>query len=132
MKIVFRPHHFLCTLGFQGIGYSPHFVENYKKIVEEIQKDEKLSIQVVVHEDSICKACPHQRIEGCSMEEKIQGLDARHAKILRLKQGDVLNWAEAKQRLKDHMTLDNFHQACSGCEWQPLGVCEAALKKLRI
>lgn len=131
MKLSFRPHHFLCTIGFQGIGYSPHFVENYKKIVEAIQKDEELLIQVVVSEDSICSACPHQSTQGCAVEEKIQGLDARHAQILRLKQGDILSWREAKQRLKDHMTLDGFHQACSGCEWKALGVCESTLKKLR-
>ena len=131
MKISFRPHHFLCTLGFQGKGYSPHFVENYKQIVEVIQKDEELPIQVVVHEDFICRACPHQDMGGCAVEEKIKGLDARHAQILRLKQGDVLSWREAKQRLRDYMTLEGFHQACSGCEWKELGVCESALKKLR-
>jgi len=131
MKITFRPHHFLCTIGFQGIGYSPRFVENYKQIVEAIQKDEELLIQVVVREDSICSACPHQSIEGCAVEEKIQGLDTRHAKILRIKQGDVVSWAEAKQRLKEYMTLEGFHQACSGCEWKALGICEAALKTLR-
>ena len=131
MKISFRPHHFLCTLGFQGKGYSPDFVENYQHIVDAIQKDEELAIQVVACEDSICRACPHQGEKGCRVEEKIQELDARHAQILRLKQGDLLSWAEAKKRLKDDMTLDGFHQACSGCEWKALGICEAALKKLR-
>lgn len=99
--------------------------------MDTLQKDEELPIQVVVREDSICRACPHQGTEGCTMEEKIQDLDGRHAQILRLKQGDILSWREAKQRLKEHMTLDRFRQACSGCEWQTLGVCEAALKKLR-
>lgn len=130
MEISFRPHHFLCTLGFQGVGYSSDFVENYQQIVDAIQKDEELPIQVVIRKDSICSVCPHQRVEGCAVEEKIQGLDARHAQILRLKQGDILSWAEAKQRLKDYMTLDEFHQACSGCEWKELGACETALKTL--
>lgn len=113
------------------MGYSPHFVENYSQIVDALQKDEERPLQVVAGEDSICVACPHQSTKGCAVEEKIQGLDARHSQILNLKPGDVLSWREAQQRLKDHMTLENFHQACAGCEWKTLGVCEDALKKLR-
>jgi hypothetical protein len=131
MKIAFRPHHFLCTLGFRGSGYSPHFVKNYTQIVEALQRDEELPIQVIEGADSICAACPHQSIEGCAVEEKIQGLDARHAHILNLKAGGVLSWKEAQQRLKDHMTIEAFHHACAGCEWKAWGVCEIALRKLR-
>lgn len=131
MKISFRPHHFLCTLGFQGVGYSPHFVENYNQIVEALQKNEELPIQVVEGKDSICRACPHQNGGSCSVEEKIQDFDSRHSQILHLKPGDMLSWKEAQQRLKEHMTLEDFHQACVGCEWKAWGVCETALKKLR-
>ena len=131
MKLTFRPHHFLCTLGFQGKGYSLHFVKNYSRIVEALQKNEELPIQVVGEKDSICKACPHQGIGGCAVEEKIQALDARHSKILNLKPGDILSWKAAQQRLKENMTLEKFHHACAGCQWKTLGACETALKKLR-
>lgn len=130
MKISFRPHHFLCTLGFQGEGYSPDFVKNYAQIVEALQKDEELPIQVVSGGDSICSACPHQGIRGCTVEEKIQRLDRCHSQILNLRSGDVVSWKEGQQRLKEYMTLENFHQACAGCEWKAWGVCEDALKKL--
>lgn len=66
----------------------------------------------------------------CTQEEKIQGLDHRHSQILGLTAGDVLNWRMAKKRLKDTMTIRRFHQACRGCEWKSLGVCEQALKDL--
>lgn len=130
MILSFRPHHFLCTIGFKGMGYSPSFVENYSQIMRALQQDDELSIQVVVREDSICAACPHQSLGNCIVEEKIQTLDANHGQILNLQPGDILSWREAKQRLKHYMTLEAFHKACAVCEWKSWGVCEKALKKL--
>ena len=51
--IKFRPHHFMCTLGFQGHGYSLGFVKNYKKIVEKLNLDETAMIEVVGNMDAI-------------------------------------------------------------------------------
>jgi hypothetical protein len=112
------------------MGYAPPFIENYMQIVDVLIKNEDTLIEVVAHKDSICKACPHLGTRGCSTEEKIQVLDRRHAQILNLKVGDHVSWKNVKQRLKDHMTLEQFHVACAGCEWKAWGVCEEALKKL--
>lgn len=131
MKVSFRPHHFLCTLGFQGVGYSPEFVQNYCHIVKALHENEELSIEVVPHVDSICDSCPHNERGLCKMEDKIQGLDARHAQVLGIAHGDILTWKEGKKRLKDKMTLEAFHRACTGCQWKDWGVCETALLKLR-
>jgi hypothetical protein len=131
MKLAFRPHHFLCTLGFQGKGYAPSFIKNYTDIVETLQKNEEFPIDVVAGFDSICAPCPHKGAIRCAKEEKIQGFDARHSQILEIVSGSILTWKESKQRLKEKMTLEAFHQACAGCEWKSLGVCEAALKKLQ-
>jgi hypothetical protein len=131
MKLSFRPHHFLCTLGFQGAGYSPHFVDNCKQLLDFLQKNEDAHIQVVSTGDSICKACPHLNETGCVSQQKIHSLDTHHAQILTLQPGDWVSWKEAKQRLKERMTLEKFHAACLGCEWKGRGVCEAALKELQ-
>lgn len=131
MKLSFRPHHFLCTLGFQGKGYSPKFVENYTQIAEALRENEELPIQVVSSSDSICGACPHQEEGVCTVEEKIQGLDARHSQILSIKPGDTLTWKMGQEYLKEKMTIEAFHHACQGCEWKSMGVCETALRKLR-
>lgn len=130
MIVKFRPHHFLCTLGFQGRGYSPEFIDNYKAIVEALQTNEELSIEVVPKEDSICGACPHLEKGVCEQEEKIQALDVRHLTVLGLQVGDVLTWKQACALLKEKMTMEAFHQACSGCSWKSLGICEAALRSL--
>lgn len=131
MNMAFRPHHFLCTLGFEGSGYSPAFIMNFSQIKQELVYDDQTFILVVEKGDSICSVCPHQSSTGCRVEAKIQSLDTRHAQILSLKPGDLLTWSEAKQRLARHMTLKKFHKACHGCEWKNLGICEAALIKLQ-
>ncbi len=131
MKLSFRPHHFLCTLGFQGKGYSPGFIKNYTQIVEALQDNEELPIEVVVNTDSVCKACPHHKEGECISEEKIQSLDARHSQVLGIYPGNVLSWREGKECLKEKMTLESFHRVCADCQWKAMGVCEDALKKLQ-
>lgn len=131
MNLSFRSHHFLCTLGFEGKGYSPDFVKNYTDVKEALQNNEELPIRVTPQLDSVCVACPHHREDGCETEEKIRALDDRHSRVLRLSPGDVLTWAEAKRRIKEYMTLAAFHEACQGCQWKSLGICEKALKAHR-
>jgi hypothetical protein len=131
MTLAFRPHHFLCTFGFQGKGYSPEFIENYKEVVKTLTLNENTSIQVVSQKDTICGPCPHLRQAGCDKEKKIQELDKHHLQILGIKVSQTLTWHEAKERIKEHMTLRAFHQACRSCSWKSLGLCEQALRELR-
>ena len=127
----FRPHHFLCTLGFEGKGYSPHFVNNYQAIVVTLTENPLTSILVVDKLDDICHACPHQRPkELCSKQQFIAKLDNAHQSILGIKAGQVITWQKAQQLIKSNMTLERFHQACEGCEWKSLGICEHALKRV--
>ncbi len=129
--ISFRPHHFLCTLCFQGKGYSPHFVANYEKIVQQLRTEEgdDTPIKVVRETDSICTACPHSRGTKCNTEESIVPLDEAHAAALGIKEGDILSWGEAKELIREKIDLEKFKSICSTCSWQPLGICERALTK---
>jgi hypothetical protein len=34
-----RAHHLLCMQGFQGSGYSPEFVENFIKILDQVHEN---------------------------------------------------------------------------------------------
>lgn len=133
MIIRFRPHHFLCTLGFQGKGYSPAFVANYQMIVDTLRQSEgdNILIHVVEKTDSICAPCPNKRDERCATQAKIDALDKAHAAILNIKVGDILSWGEAKKRIARQMTLEKFHTACAICPWKRLGVCEKALTELK-
>ena len=130
MSIKFRPHHFLCALGFEGKGYAPGFVANFAAIVAQLQDNDSTVIEVVGQADDICQPCPHRRGTRCASQEKINQLDQGHARVLTLQPGDQLTWREAKDRIKQHMSLNRFHQVCAGCEWKSLGVCEKQLTAL--
>lgn len=130
-KIQFRPHHFLCTLGFQGKGYSPNFVRNYKHIHKTLTDSPNTTIHIVDKTDSICSQCPFKQDSLCQNQTKIQALDKKHQKMLDLKIGSKISWAQAKQVIKEKATLEGFHQACSLCEWKKYGFCEKALKDLK-
>ncbi len=134
-KLTFRPHHFMCTLGFQGAGYSPGFVENFQAISDQLKGEggDEAVIEVTDHTDSICAACPHQQDAFCgSDEEFIQSLDRKHRSALELKTGDSITWGQAKKRIAANVNEDKFHEICQGCSWKDLGVCLEALKQLRL
>jgi uncharacterized protein len=128
--LTFRPHHFLCTLCFQGKGYSPNFIRNYKKIVNNLTGPggDRTPIQVVAITDAICAPCPNKQGLLCKTQEKIEQLDLAHSKALQLQAGDELTWDEAKQKIKQHITLPVFHNICAPCSWKQYGLCEAVLK----
>lgn len=130
--LTFRPHHFLCTLGFIGEGYSPAFIKNYTTIVKKLTRDENTPIKVSFGTDSICAACPEKLARDlCTSQKMIDMLDQAHASILSLKDGEVLTWRQAKGLILKKMTYKNFHYACKGCSWKNLGLCEKALRKLK-
>lgn len=128
-SIALRPHHFLCTLCFQGNGYSSDFINNYQHIVNKLHapSGDTVSINVVGQSDSVCTPCPHRRGQLCETQEKIDNLDTKHAHILHIKPGDKLTWGEAKSRIAKYMTLASFNTACAPCGWKALGICEATL-----
>lgn len=130
----FRPHHFFCTLGFEGKGYSEGFVKNFEAIADQLRKQgrsgDEIQIEVVAGSDSICAPCPNRAGEVCTTEEKISALDHAHSEILGIRPGDVLTWGEAKERLASRMSVDAHHSACAACSWRSMGVCEAALRRL--
>lgn len=131
----FRPHHFLCTLGFEGKGYSDEFVRGFQKIADSLRErgeaGDQTPIQVVAQTDAICEPCPNRTGKLCATEEKIQKLDQAHAAVLEIRSGDILTWGEAKTRIAEKMTTERFHASCAPCAWKGMGVCEAALNRLK-
>jgi len=129
--INFRPHHFLCTLCFQGKGYSPRFIANYEMIVKQLQtkNGDNTPIKVTRETDSICRACPHSRGAKCNTEETIVPLDDAHTVALGIKESDILSWGKAKELIREKIDLNKFKTICSTCSWQPWGICENALSE---
>ena len=128
MTLKFRPHHFFCTLGFQGKGYSPEFVENFAHIKESMTPE--TIITVTSKTDDICAPCPHRRGNLCGTQGKIERLDQAHAKALSLKEGDQLTWGEALGRLKK-LSQQDHQEICQGCQWLEFGICAKSLRNLK-
>jgi len=114
----------MCTLSFQGKGYSFAFVNNYQNIVNALT--DNTQIEVVHHTDDICSPCPHKEGLNCAQQAKIEMLDQQHQSALQLSQ-QSLTWKEAKALIKKNMTIEKFHHICSPCEWKKQGVCEKVL-----
>jgi len=127
-KILYRPHHFFCTLGFQGKGYSKDFIKNFSAIKQDLT-DETL-LKVTLKTDAICAPCPHRQGSLCDKQSKIETLDQAHADALGLSEGDEITWKEAQSRLAS-LTLDDHRRICKGCRWLDYGLCAQALHKLK-
>src|SRR3954471_8251269 len=99
----FRPHHFMCALGFEGKGYSEEFVRGFTEITSRLRSAEgdAIPVRVARATDSICAPCPSRRGELCETERKIQALDRGHASVLGLQTDEVLTWGEAKTRIAE-------------------------------
>ena len=131
--IRYRPHHFLCSLGFEGKGYSPEFTANMTAIVMgrlRAEGGETARIVVVTEADDICAPCPSRRGQACESATKIAALDAAHATALRLADGDELSWDEALDRMRA-LPDDILDDICGPCQWRSFGMCAAALKRLK-
>ncbi|MCC5958376.1 MAG: DUF1284 domain-containing protein [Rhodobacteraceae bacterium] len=130
--VQFRPHHFLCALGFQGKGYSGSFTQNMAAIVAQLRGPDggDTVIKVTAQADSICTPCPHRRGQSCVKVAQIAALDDRHAQALGLHAGQRLTWSDAKSRIRTHVPPGSLSDLCAGCQWLEFGLCEAALSEL--
>lgn len=130
--IHFRPHHFMCALGFRGSGYSSLFVDNFSNIMKVLNTNDghDITIKVVFEADKICAPCPNRRGKLCTEQDKIERLDKAHAAALQLQAGDIITWKEAKERIRHTINFDVFDQICEGCSWKSLGYCASALRNL--
>ncbi len=129
----YRPHHFLCSLGFEGKGYSPDFAANMTAIVMGRLRStggDATRITVTGSVDDICRPCPKRRGQLCTSQTKIDRLDAAHAAALSLAPGDTLTWGEGLRRIRAAVPPGSLKTLCAGCEWEPYGMCEAALVRL--
>ena len=129
----YRPHHFLCSLGFEGKGYSEGFTANMSAIVMgrlRTAGGEATVIEVTGGLDDICAPCPKNRGHACEVQARIDRLDAAHGAALGVRAGDRLTWGQAQERIRARVPPGSLKTICAGCEWEPFGMCEAALARL--
>lgn len=112
-----RPHHGLCTLFFEGKGYSEEFVENLWKVVRAFEED--VDINIVSGADDICSACPNKKSDcTCESEENVNSYDKKVLELIGLKEMDKISYNEFKEIVKDNIIKkDKLKDICSGCQW---------------
>lgn len=131
--IRFRPHHFLCALGFEGKGYSDAFTANMHAIVVERLRapgGEDIEITVTAITDDICAPCPKRCGRLCSDQGKIKRIDRAHGAALDLAAGETITWGAAKARMA-RLEPRDLDRICADCAWLEMGMCKSALARLR-
>lgn len=131
-----RGHTLLCLQGFRGLGYSPSFVENLKRIHQRLLHAPETPVMVLVAPDDVCAACPHRGREGCSLEgpdseREMARQDGLVLKRLGLSPGTTVAWREVLERIARKISPGDLPGICRQCRWLPLGYCEAGIKALR-
>ena len=116
-----RPHHALCLRHFVGKGYSEEFVNNMSALYARLNSGERQMVQIILHRDSLCIACPHDVDYACESEEKVRQLDAAVAEACNLRSGQWLSWQELCE-LIDTRVMPNgaMPDVCRICEWYDL------------
>jgi hypothetical protein len=135
-RVVLRGHHLLCVHGFQGMGYSPEFIEKMGEIVKRIRDPEQdFPIQVVRGFDDTCLVCPNKGSERCEAspdsEEHVQLLDRNVLRHLDLQEGEVYLKSELVERTRQKVEPDDLARLCAGCSWYPYGVCREGIARLK-
>lgn len=118
-----------CTRLFSGSGYNQAFADNMGRLVENMQKGEKF--QLVQGHDDICRYCPNREPDGCALgTEDVQRRDAAAMEVTGTAPGQVLDWAELRERL-EKLSEEDFRYVCGDCRWQREGLCSYPLLKER-
>lgn len=123
-----RVHHLLCSILYEGAGYSEAFVENMNGIVQAL-KDPQTRLCLVTGADSICAECPNALEEGgCALDgeeikKNVGSLDERILGKTGLTAGEIYTARQAVGQTALHMDAAFFEQCCAGCRWYLAGYC---------
>lgn len=122
-QLKLRPHHLICTLGYEGKGYSDSFAQHMDQIVTCLCTEKDLSIQIVNTTDDICAACPNKISENlCAKEKDIKAHDKRVFDALQLK-AKTYPYETLKACIRKKITAEKLCEICGECMWLPLTQC---------
>lgn len=118
-----RPHHLLCTQSYEGMGYSPAFIENMDDITGTLRSAPDTKIQLVFTTDSLCAACPHMRGEDmCDSQENVKSFDHRVVEAFGLTEKEYI-YSELTELIDSQMTESRLRAICRGCGWIDKSAC---------
>lgn len=118
--LTLRGHHFLCSLHYQGAGYSAAFTDNFTALMQQVQTGAVTRVRVAPMADAICQACPSLQSDQQSCEFQASVMRRDRALL------DAMDWQPGQE-----FDLEEAHLAvlarrealmaevCPGCEWLP-------------
>jgi uncharacterized protein len=131
-----RGHHLICVHGFQGMGYSPAFIEKMGEIVQEIRDpDCDIKIEVKVGFDETCEVCPNRGETACEASENseahVRGMDRKVLTHLQLEENAAYSKGWLIQRTANMVEPADLDLLCKDCSWLELGICKVGLAELK-
>lgn len=139
-----RMHHLLCSVLFQGKGYSNEFVENMAKIVNALKCEDTL-VHLSCSPDAICQGCPNAMSDGrCALDleaetkqstttkQEISTLDQRIGAHFHLEYGKTYTSKELFTLLDKTLDEPFFEECCQSCRWYRQGLCSYSLYRKRL
>lgn len=110
-----RPHHLLCTLSYQGAGYSPEFIDNMNSVVNKLKAD--IEVSLVPSSDDICRSCPK-----CNDPEQVDLMDKAVLDRCDLSYGEY-KYKTILSHLEKISPAD-IDFICGGCSWFEFSACK--------
>lgn len=131
-----RAHHLLCTVLYEGKGYSDAFVENMNQVVDMLRKD--TSVHIIKAPDTICAHCPNAKSDGgCELDDEnelIEDIDSYIIEVLGLEEDREYKSKDLYKLALQNIKKEHFTKCCNSCRWHECGICsydkyKAALEK---
>lgn len=121
--MMLRPHHLLCTQGYEGKGYSEKFVRNMDEKIEILRNHKGYKVHISTEVDDICICCPHNNGTSCNSLEKVRIMDDKVCKYFNLENKTYV-YEELVKKIKLEITKDIMEDICGDCAWYKYGMCE--------
>ena len=111
-----RPHHALCLRHCAGQDNENTFNENRKALYARLNGGEREMVQIILHRDLLCAACPHQVNAACEQEVRMQQMDREIAAACSLRSGQWLAWHDLCAMLDaQNFGNEKCRELCAAC-----------------
>ena len=113
-----RPHHGLCTLFFEGKGYSEPFVRHMETVLREASTGARFCL--TTEADEICAHCPNRRGNQCNSPKALD-YDRQVLRRIGLSEGDTVTLPDLQHLVEKRILRPGQLEAvCGGCHWAPI------------
>ena len=97
-----RPHHAVMLYRFEDRQPEKEYADNLEEIRARLNSGEREMVQIIMHRDTLCRACSREKDAACKEEEKVLELDRQIAARCGLKSGLWISWEELSGILQNN------------------------------